>query len=205
MKSKRSPKRKIVIDESKTAGKPSELVRYVALEPPLQRKRISPYRGNHNILRTHTVNYVDVSETTTERSDEISSGAASSNGSIDRARRKLAFEDDDASDGGLKQKDSGLGKTHVTQPQKDHDVDMGDDEVRKEKPRAGFVEKPAAKPPPSPQKLQRKNDLKEIERKQGDRVSGTSICRLLYLLDLTPHFPARNLFEAVRLSLSLFH
>ena len=144
----------------KVAGKESDNLRYLVLEPPMQRRRKSPYKLNHNILKTDTINYINGSDNgSDEASDRIPSPPANGEKETDQTKRKLEYEESPVSRAAGKRSEDSL-----------VELRRGEDATPKRVMKENKEPGPGAKKF-SPAKEQRKKDLIGMKNKQNERVS----------------------------------
>ena len=149
----------------KIAGRESDNLRYLALEPPMQRKRRSPYVFNHNILRTETIEYPNgafIEDNGAVNGENGNITAEQIRQSPENVRKKLHFDQiapvSETVDRIYPVKipeskgQKGTGKKSGSLENKE------DSENRPRKKKL------------SPAKEQRKRDLREVRKKQDERV-----------------------------------
>ena len=152
----------------KVAGKESDNLRYLVLEPPMQRRRKSPYKLNHNILKTDTINYINGSDNgSDETSDRMPSppanGEANGEKEMDQTKRRLEYEGSPVKRAAGKRSEDSL-----VQLRRDEDV------TPKRVMKENKEPQPSAKRF-SPAKEQRKKDLIGMKNKQNERVTFLSL------------------------------
>ena len=151
--------------EDKIAGRESDNLRYLALEPPMQRKRRSPYVFNHNIVQTETIEYPNGAFNHDNGSVNGEHGRITEeqlHQSPENVRKKLHFEQSAPKPETVNRiypvKVPEL-KDQTGTNKKGGPLDNNEDnEIR---PRKKML---------SPAKEQRKRDLREIRKKQDERV-----------------------------------
>ncbi|XP_065058136.1 nuclear protein MDM1-like isoform X2 [Rhopilema esculentum] len=148
--------------DDKFAGRESYNQGYSALEPPMQRKKRSPFNFNHNILRTDTIPPMNGNSKESEGNGLAEVTAVNQNVS-ETAKRKLEFEQPAKRDVPveslfpIKTADWRLREDtskKESSPLKEH----ADDSKREKRRRK------------SPAKEQRKKDLDDVKNKQNERV-----------------------------------
>eukprot|EP00794_Sanderia_malayensis_P007061 gene7062-7855_t len=138
----------------KYAGKSSENLQYLVLEPPMQRKRISSYERNHNILTTNTIGMNGYDESR-KISDADMNGKA-----ISDVKRKLEFKD-------RKDENEEECKGKQLEVMKNNDKDLNNTNTPKVSSSSNkyFEHKRE-----SPTKVQRSKDLKDVKVDRALRI-----------------------------------
>ena len=147
------------------AGRESDNLRYLALEPPMQRKRRSPYVFNHNLLRTGTIEYpngTSVGDSETVNGGNGGSAEEQIQNSPENVRKKLHFEQS------VQKADS----TERILPVNSYESKGQTEKLSKSESldKKEAIESRSKKKKLSPAKEQRKRDLREIKKRQNERV-----------------------------------
>ncbi len=167
---------------SRIAGKSSDNLRYLALEPPMQRRRVSPYKLNHNVLKTTTVDYLN-GNSNSDTSSQLSDLKTGDQKDMKDVKRKLEFENGKKANEGknfnktqdIREKQSkpspptpkDLQNATYIEPK----VMFDQHAVNAESKTIPESSHTGQKHKMSPTKLQRKKDLEDLKNKQNERVN----------------------------------